>query len=184
MVYDVRRHQVAIDAIIANCIELQTKLDCEQYRESFNIMQSSKFISQDETLEMWYMKNFVLEDIDMVNLVVNSLLTEQLVADIFNSIRVTRDGMDIHSAHLRNAIQTHIETDSIVIAGMQLVSPIDEIKAAQFSMINWQEWLRCELTLREKATAIALYRLDRILETHTNDVLQIHQEKEARKRNK
>ena len=51
-------------------------------------------------------------------------------------------------------------------------------------MINWQEWLRCDISISEKATAVALYRLDKIMETHTSDVLQIHQEREARKKNK
>jgi hypothetical protein len=183
-VYDLQRHQIANDAIIKNCVELITKVKLEKYEDAFSILNVCGLNKSNDTLESWYLKNYVLTPFDIYKIVENTLLTETLVSSIFNSIRVTRDGIDIHRANVKNAIQTHIETDAIVIVGHQLVSPLDEIKAAQFSMINWQEWLRCEVGLEEKATAVALYRLDRIVETHSNDVVQIHQEKEARKKNK
>ena len=183
IIYDIQRHQVALNGILANCVKLQNKIQL-QYQESFDILNKNNFLDKHETFEIWYLKNFILEDEDITEIIQNTLLTEQAVSSIFNSIRVTRDGMDISKTHLRNAVNTNIETDSLVIGGLQLVSPIDEIKAAQFSMINWQEWLRCDISISEKATAVALYRLDKIMETHTSDVLQIHQEREARKKNK
>ena len=183
-IYDLQRHQVANDAIIANCVRLKTKVNYDRYKRTFSIVKTSGIDLTNSTIQEWYLKNYILTLYDMSKIVENTLLTETLVSSIFNSIRVTRDGIDIHRANVKNAIQTHIETDAIVIAGHQIVSPLDEIKAAQFSMVNWQEWLRNELTLEEKATAVALYRLDRIVETHSNDVVQIHQEREARKRQK
>lgn len=183
-VFDVQRHQTASDAIIKCCVRLVYKSDLSKYSDSYQALVDGKLISKLETLEEWYIKTFILTTNDMVTIVQNTLLTEQLVSTIFNSIRVTRDGTDINRVSIKNAIQTHIETDAIVVAGMQLVSPLDEIKAAQFSMINWQEWLRGETSLKEKATAVALYRLDRIIETHSNDVVQLHQERESRKKSK
>ena len=182
--FDVQRHQIANDAIIQHCVRMKTKVNYDKYKRQFAIIRASGFDSPLTSIENWHLKNYVITQFDMTKIVENTLLTETLVASIFNSIRVTRDGIDIHRANVKNAIQTHIETDAIVIAGHQLVSPLDEIKAATFSMINWQEWLRCEVSLEEKATAIALHRLDRVVETHSNDVIQLHQEREARKRQK
>lgn len=183
-VYDLQRHQVAFDGIIKLCLTLNDRFDEKQYQQAFAILKNSKLVSSIETLQTWFIKNYVLSDTDLQFVVSNTLLTENKVADIFNSIRVTRDGQDIHSTYIKNAITTNIETDAIVICGYQLVSPLDEIKAAQFSMMNWQEWLRCEISLEEKATAVALYRLDRVVENHSNDVVQLHQERESKKKNK
>lgn len=183
-VYDLQRHHVALDGIVKLCLTLNDKFNEADYIEAFRILQINKLISINETLSSWYIKNYVLAESDLQFVISNTLLTETRVADIFNSIRVTRDGEDIHRKHIKNAISTNIETDAIVIAGHQLVSPLDEIKSAQFSMMNWQEWLRCDISLEEKATAVALYRLDRVVENHSNDVVQLHQEKESRKRSK
>jgi len=183
-VYDLQRHLVASDAIVKLCVSFAQDFNLNEFKEAFDIAQSSVFSRTGDTLESWVLKTYVLTDFDMARIVEKTLLTETLVSAIFNSIRVTRDGVDIHRANVKNAIQTHIETDAIIIAGQQLVSPLDEIKAAQFSMMNWNEWLKCEIGLDEKATAVALYRLDRVVETHSNDVVQLHQEREARKKAK
>lgn len=183
-VYDLQRHLIAFDAIVKLCITLNDKFDEHEYLDAFNIVKKINLVSSTETLTSWFLKNYVLTQNDIQHIVLNTLLTENQVASIFNSIRITRDGQDIHRTPIKNSITTNIDTDAIVIAGYQIVSPIDEIKAAHFSSINWQSWQRCEVSLEEKATAVALYRLDRVVEAHSNDVVQIHQERESRKRAK
>lgn len=183
-VFDVIRHQIANDAIIHKCIKLISKIDIERYRDSYLTLYESDLLAKSETLERWYLKNFVLTANDMTYIVQNTLLTEQRVAIIMNSIKVTREGIDIFKVNIKNAIQTRIEVDAIIVCGMQLVSPLDELKAAQNSMLNWQLWLSGDVSLEDKAVAVALFRLDKTIDLHSSDVVQQHQEREARKKNK
>lgn len=179
-VYDLQRHQLALDAIVALCLSIKN-IEYIEYKPQFEVLKKSGILDKRETIEQWVIKNYILTDKDMYYIVQNTLLTESRVSGIFNSIRVTRDGINIHEAHVKNAISTNIDTDSIVVYGHQLVNPIDEIKACQFSMMQWLDWLDGKISLKAKATAIALYRLDRIIDTHNNDAVQIYQERESRK---
>lgn len=183
-VYDVQRHTVANDAIVKMCLKLVTNVNLDIYRDSHEALKASGLINKDETIEEWFIKTFIITPKDMFIIVQNTLLTEQLVSSIMESIKVTREGTDIHRFNIKNAIQTRIEVDAIVVGGMQLVSPIDEIRAATFSMMNWVEWLSGSIQLQDKAVAVALHRLDRVMEMHSSDAVNLHQEREARRKNK
>ena len=182
MVYDVSRHNAALDGIISLCIDIVDTIPLKQYQRVFERMVAYGIDKGVDTLEHWYIKYVALTDIDdKARLTQLVLLTETLVSGIFNSIRVTRGGDDIHKVHLKNAIRTDIQYDNIVIAGQQLVSPSDEASACIWSLLSRIDWNKGKYSLKEKATTIALYRLNKVVETHNNDVVQIHQEKESRK---
>jgi len=48
--------------------------------------------------------------------------------------------------------------------------------------VDWIKWYRCEYSLREKATTIGLYRLNRLMESHQEDAVQIESEKRSKKK--
>lgn len=184
LVHDIERTNAAFFGVVRLCLTLDNEPELEQYRLQYETMKLHK-LTKGMNFEEWVIVNFVLEDAnDTSSLTQLAVLTETVVAGIFNSIKVTRDGGDIHKTQLRNAISTGIETDSIVIAGQQLVSPLDEYRACNETGMSQDKWSRCEYTMLEKATAIALYRLDKVIETHSNDIVQIHQERESRKKKK
>ena len=183
-IHDFQRHQIARDAIINKCVRLITKTDLEMYEEPFKALVSAGLVSANESLESFFIKSYVLTENDLSYIVENTLLTEYRVSTIMESIRVTRENVNIFQVHLKNAIQTRIEVDAIVVGGHQIVSPLDELKAAQNSMQDWTKWLSGEISLEEKSVAVALYRLDRTIEMHSSDAVAIAQEKEARKKNK
>lgn len=182
LVYDVQRHNVAINAIVSSCFEISDKSQFDSYIPLYAI--AKRFLSKYETFETWVLRNFIVTDADLMTQVDNCILTEQRVGRIFSSISVKRDGINIHQANLKHAVNTNIDVDAIVIAGYQLVSPLDELRGCNFSGMEWQSWLRCEYTLKEKASAIALMRLDKTIETHNNDAVQIFSEREAKRKNK
>lgn len=182
MVYDVARHDEVWNAILKICVKLP-KFDYEQYRLQYSTISTLDIDNLD--IKTWVKKYFIFTSpLDQQYITRNALLCESRVHAIFSSIRVTRGGQDINSVNIKHAIQTGINTDAIVIAGEQLVSPLDEIKACRFAHMDWQHWLNGKYTLDEKASAIALHRLDNTVETHQNDAVQIYQEAQSKKGNK
>ena len=183
VVMDLARHNAVLNGLITLCMKLVDKSEIEAYRVPY---EAQKSLSDEKlSLEAWFIKYIALDSYDDLNYLTQHLiLTETSVSAIFSSIRVTRGGQDVANVSLKNAINTGVSTDTIVIAGHQIVNPLDEINACRFSQMEWQKWLRDEYNIEEKASAIALYRLDKIVDSHNNDAVQIYQEQQARKKTK
>lgn len=109
-----------------------------------------------------------------------ALLTEQRVYHTFSSIPFTRNGADIHEAALKNAIDTGIQAYPFIIGNQQLVNPMDEFNACKEALMSWESWLSGEYTQDVKATTVAMYRLEKLVNTHQDDAVQIESERRSK----
>lgn len=162
------------DVIIDKCINLSNKND-------ISIKKSIIRENPDKTEEFLFLKYYVLtNDIDKSELINEILLTETAVYPIFNSITILRNGFNIHETNLRHSIPTGIEYKPFVVAGHQLVHPIEEYNACVESNINYMDWINCRFSIEQMAQTIAIYRLNRIVEAHSNDAKESYQESKSK----
>ncbi|MCA9381163.1 hypothetical protein KC678_02770 [Candidatus Dojkabacteria bacterium] len=120
-------------------------------------------------------------DSDREKLIDTVVLTELRVSKFFNSISYVRQGLDIRDANIKNAVNTGIEQLPVIIGSLQIVNPLDEYKVASESGIPWNEWLHGSMSLDDKASAIALNRLDKLVHLHQEDAAQIEAERKSKK---
>lgn len=114
----------------------------------------------------------------LINLV---CLTENRVYAYFENFIVERNDIPIMEHGLQNAINTNLEIAPLLVGTMQLVHPIDEYRIATASNINIMNWLNNEYSLDNMANIIALYRMNKIIESHNEDQIAIEQEKKSKK---
>lgn len=177
-VYYANRTFALFDYILRNYVRVVDK-------NKINIPRNIIKLYPDEDVEFLFLKHILFEDIldgeSMINLIT---LTETRVYPIFKSIRILRNGMDIHSHDVKNTVNTNIDYEPLIIAGHQLVHPLDEYNACVSSNISYVDWVNNQYDLDTMAKAIALYRINKIVEIHSGDAAQIESEKKSRKNNK
>ena len=134
----------------------------------------------DDDIWVDYIQNHVSNQ-DIVNVINTTLLTENRVYDIFNVLvrYIYRGGTEIIDARLKNAINSQIHMDTINVMGLDLVNPLDEYIACTAANINWIEWEKFEND--KKAELISLYRINKIVESHSQDEVQIEMERQSKK---
>lgn len=136
-------------------------------------------------LELSFIKYFVFNNLgDQSKLAHEVFLTETRVYDIFGTVHIQREGVDIHKAYLKNTVDTQIEVQPVFVGLHQLVNPLDEYMSCTESNMSWDKWYSNEYTLDQKASAVALHRLSKVRDIHTNDSMQIHAERESKRNNK
>lgn len=185
-IYKVHLASVAFDVLLANAVEVDSKYLNERSWKSYKrYLENQFFFNKTLPESVSYLRYFALQDSpeDKMFLTQNAILHELAVLDIFNSLSVSRDGYDIKDVQLKHGIKTGIDYQPIVIEGCQLVNPLDEMKACKDNNINWLDWYRCNISLKEKATIIGLWRLNKLIDSHNEDAVQIESEKKS-KRNK
>lgn len=121
--------------------------------------------------------NNTLSNSDKANIINTIFLTENKVYDIFNMLATTihRGAVEITEARLKNAINSQIHLDNIIIFNMQLVHPLDEYTACIESNMNWLDWENIDNTKR--AEIIALFRIKSIVKNHSDDEVAIEMER-------
>ena len=184
-IYQLQMNNLAFDAILEHAIEFDKRLlQNKHWVEKKRYLRNQFFYNREVKEEVSFLRYFALGEswIDKLRLTQNAILHELAVLDIFNSLIVTRDGYDIKEANIKNSIKTGVETHPVIIEGCQLVNPLDELKACKELGLDWIKWYRCEYSLREKATTIGLYRLNRLMESHQEDAVQIESEKRSKKK--
>lgn len=126
--------------------------------------------------------NTSLSNNDKMNIINATFLTENRVFDIFNILAtsVHRGNSEITEARLKNAINSQIYLDNIIIFGLQLVHPLDEFNTAIDANLNWIQW--SELTNEKRAELIALNRLRTIVKNHSEDEMAIEMEKRSKQK--
>lgn len=177
-IYEYEKSLKSMDAALLLCIERDNELITNEAKKA-----KYKYNAVTEN-EIWLNYLYTnLNDNDIANILNVSFLTENKIYDIFNVLvmSIYRGGQEIISARLKNAINSTIELENINIAGIQLVHPLDEYNACVDSNINWLEWQR--LSNNEKAEVIALYRIKRIVDNHSQDEMQIEMEKKSKSKN-
>ena len=109
-----------------------------------------------------------------------ALLTEERVYRTFSAVPFTRNGLDIHAATLKNAIDTGVQAYPFIIGNQQLVSPLDEYSACKDAGMSWERWLTGSYGQDTKATTVAMYRVERLVGTHQDDAVQIESERRSK----
>lgn len=128
--------------------------------------------------------DFIYETLDVndiYNVINTAFLTENRIYDIFEVLvsSVYRGGVEIINARIKNAINSQIELENIEIFGMTLAHPLDEYNACITSNISWTDWQ--EFDNNRKAEIIALYRVNRILDNHSQDEVAVEMERKSKK---
>lgn len=131
--------------------------------------------------EVWitYLTNS-LTTTDIFTIVNQTFLTENNVYDILSVLAnsISRGGVSILDARLKNALNSQINVDSINLYGAQLVHPMDEYTACVESGISWLAW--ADLSSAKKAEVLSLYRVRSIVKTHSEDESAIEAEKRSK----
>jgi len=129
-------------------------------------------------------KKYVLFADNLSKVVDEACLTEQRIMRFFrvleNSAERKGDSLLLFPLKFSIDIATHIKP--LVIAEQQIVHPTDELLCCSDSNIDWMLWLRNEFTLDEMAQTIAIWRLNKIIESHRSDEQAIYQERESKKK--
>lgn len=174
-IYEYEKSLKSMDAALLICVEQDS---------DFIINESSKqkYRHNPTTHEQIWLNHIYnnLSTEDIANILNVCFLTENRIYDIFNVLvmSIYRGGQEILNARLKNAINSTIELENINIAGIQLVHPLDEYTASIESNIDWLSWQK--LSNNEKAEVLALYRIKRIVENHSQDEMQIEMERKSK----
>lgn len=129
----------------------------------------------------FYFIKFVLLADNLTTVIENVCLTESYVLKMFNSIPVLKYGVSIIDSQLQFTIKTGIEYPPVQIGNDILVNPIDEWNACVASGMNWSKWIKNKYSLEEMAVTVAIYRLNRLTELHSQDESIKEQERASKK---
>jgi len=184
VVYQKTIELAMVDVVLTNCIKFNHAWKkSEDWANCCHIMQTQSVLSNNN-LELSFLKYYVLPDTrDHSMLAQEAFLTETRVYDIFGTVHIQREGVDIHKAYLKNTIDTGIEVQPLFIGIHQLVNPLDEFNACISGNMSWSKWYNCEYSLDEKASVVALSRLNRIRDIHSDDAVQIESERLSKRNN-
>lgn len=159
------------------------------FKKYINIVDKDKIIVPknlrriypDEEDAFIFLKYILLTDEQDIGKLIDTMtLTETRVYYIFKSLRVHREGMDIHQHDVKHTVNTNIEYEPIVIGGHQLVHPLDETNTCATLNISYIDWVESKFNLDSMAKSIALYRLGKIIEIHSNDAVSVESERKSR----
>lgn len=132
------------------------------------ILQTSKDSEINEVV--LFLKNFLIVDDNIKTEIINTVcLTETKVYEFFERFTITRFGENIHKVDLTNTINTGIAYTPVVIGKDLLVNPLDEWTACTSSNMNWERWLNNEYSLDVMALTIAVQRLNKLTQLHSDD---------------
>ena len=175
--YELSKGDAALNFIIDNYeIEEEHEINIKQ-KLMLELMRGS-----DESLEFAY-KKYIIFGGGLAELVNSVCLTEYRVYRYFAPLQATanRSGVDLLEYDLKFSINIATNMQPIHLAGMQLVHPLDEMVCCIDNNINFIEWNRNSYTLDEMAQVVAIWRLNKIVESHKSDEVAIHQERETNK---
>lgn len=174
-IYEYEKSLKSMDAAMLLCVEFQDDIIL---RESQKSQYKHNFVRRQDIWLNYIYAN--LNDNDISTILNLCFLTENTIYDIFNVLvmSIYRSGQEILNARLKNAINTSIELENINIVGIQLVHPLDEYNACIDSNMSWIEWQ--QLSNSDKADVVALYRIKRIVDNHSQDEMQIEMERKSK----
>jgi hypothetical protein len=129
-------------------------------------------------LKLGILKHIILQSPNDINKIVYStLLTEALVYEYIGLISITRNGVDILTHGLKNPADAHIEISPITVGAYELVSPLHEYTACIEAKLDWNSWLNNGYELNVMAYTIAIHRLNKLIDIHSQDEIQSQQSK-------
>lgn len=185
-IFEMQKNNYAFDMLLDLAIDFdESHLNRIEWKNFLRNTRHNRYIKIPENKKIAFLKFYAVKSFTDKHLITrNALLNEHDVFDIFNSISVTRDGNDLLQAAIRNSINTNIEIHSLTIEGFTIVNPIDESRACKDFGLSWIDWLNCRISNKEKASVVALHRLDRYINSHQDDAVQIESERKNKSKNK
>lgn len=172
------------DVVLLNCIQFNPIWKTSQSWDICRHIMQTQTVIDNSNLELSFLKYYVFPEYQDYSLLAQeAFLTETRVYDIFGTVHINREGVDIHKAYLKNTIDTGIEVQPLFVGIHQLVNPLDEFNACIAGNMSWSKWYNCEYSLDEKASVVALSRLNRIREIHSDDAIQIESERKNKRNN-
>lgn len=187
VVYQLQQNNYAFDVILENAVIVDDfQYSNPEWKETYLHLRRQRFFSIPDSEKVCFLRYFAVGDnhFDKHNITRNAILHEGVVQDIFKSVLITRDGYDIKEANIKNSLHVGIEAQPLIVEGCQLVTPIDEYEACKDIHADWIRWINCEYSIDEKASIVGLYRLNRLRQSHIDDVVQIESEKKSKSKGK
>jgi hypothetical protein len=163
-IYEINKSKLIVDILLTTCVKVDTK---QFDSKSVNRI---KRLNLDEDLNLALLKYVVLKSQTNTNILIKKLLlTEALVYNYISLLTVTRNGIDILEHNLRNDTNVDIQISPITVGAFELVNPLHEYTSCVETGLNWNDWLNNKYELNVMAYTVAMYRLNKLIEIHTND---------------
>ena len=118
-----------------------------------------------------------INNTDKTRLVEECLLCEDNIIRYMKLYNVTRNMDDIFTYPLKHSINTNVEWQQIQLYGRQLVHPLDEFNACVDVKLDWNLWCLNSYNKMFKEHTIALWRLNKIINSHQEDAIAIENER-------
>lgn len=164
--YNVKKNLMVYDIFLEKAITLNVPID------QTIIKRLRRYVHTQESDKSLYIKYHLLTEESMNDILYKSLLFERHVDQYINFFNITRNSQNILSYPLRNNVDVNIEYEQIYVGENVLVHPLHEYNACISSNINWNQWIYNEYDKDTKAYTIAMYRLNKLTEIHSNDEVQ------------
>lgn len=176
---EARKSLEAFNTLVNTCVDIDDNyLDDNEWKKHYRRLARANLIIEGLTEKQAFLQLVVLvNDEDKNNIVNLCALTESRVLKFYKAIQITKFGQPVEHIHVKNAIDTGVETKHLQIGQELIVTPLDEYDAAINSHISWGDWLKNFYSLEEKAAIVATYRLHRIKDMYIQDEQQIQAEK-------
>jgi hypothetical protein len=164
--YNLKKNLLVYDVFLNNAITLTKTIDINVVRRL------RRFIITKDSDKLLYIKYYLLTEENLNDILYENLLFESHVDIYINFFSIKRNNQNILSYPLRNNVDVNIEYEQIYIGENVLVHPLHEYNACISSGMNWINWTKNEYDKSSKAYTIALYRLNKLTEIHSNDEVQ------------
>lgn len=166
-IYEISRNKLIIDLLLNECVEIDlNQIETRQ----LNRLQRTQI---NNSIKLAVLKYIVFRSAADINeLIKNLLLTEALVYDYLQLVAVTRNGINLLEHSLIHPVNTTIAISPIIIGAYELVNPLHEYTACISSAMSWESWLTNKYTLEIMAYTVAMYRLNKLIEVHSQDEQQ------------
>jgi hypothetical protein len=139
-------------------------------------------LSRQEDLRLLYLSVECLRGSqDMAQIVAATVITENEIKESLRLLGIVRNGEYIDEAQTRHSIETGIGSQAIGIGQYQIASPIDEYSACIEANMRWDDWRNGKYEKRFMVETMALSRVRKLIEMHSNDAQQTEAEKNSKK---
>lgn len=164
--YNIKKNLLVYDVFLENAITLTVPINTDILKKI------KRYIKTNDSNKIIYIKYHLLTEKQLNDILTQVLLFENSVDKFITFLKVTRNGQDILNYPLRNNVNVNIDYEQFYIGENLLVHPLHEYNACISSNMDWSIWMSNKYSIDTKAYTIALYRLNKLTEIHSNDEVQ------------
>lgn len=148
------------------------------------LLDSLDLQNQTDVIFLYIMREAIGSAEDIRLIVRNACLCSTDVETKMKEIGILRNGSDIAEVGLRHRLDTGIGYKVLAVGDMALVHPSEEYAACTHSGLSWWEWRNSGFDHEFMIESLALYRLDRLVDSHAKDAEASEIERKNRARAK